>query len=78
MKEERESASKQTEKSADRYSEATSDETLSDVESTQKIGTKTSSSATTTENSSSVVAPDGMPGDARTGRADGSDSGGPM
>lgn len=78
MKEERESVKEQPQKSDDRYKEATSSETLSDVESAENMEGKPSGSATSTENASSIAAPDGLPGDARTGRADGSDSGGPM
>jgi hypothetical protein len=56
-----------------RKSEATSKETLSDVEREKKTSNRKSSGDQT-----SVPSPDGTPDPDRGGRADGSDTGGPM
>ncbi len=65
--------SKQVAGKEDRLAEATSDETLSDLEADKK-----SSGAERVE-TEGVPAPDGTPApDQGGGRADGSDSGGPM
>ncbi len=63
--------------------EATSSETLSDLEETQKVSGGGAGSGTNDNaggNSGSSPAPDssGVSGEINTGRADGSDSGGPM
>ena len=62
--------------SHDRLSDATSEKTVSDLEETEKTtGAKSDASSS----SPSVPAPDGMPDPDRSGgRADGSDTGGPM
>lgn len=65
------------EKKADRFGEATSDETLSDVESSEQTATKKNDSTSKAEGASSVT-PDSVSGSDRRGRADGSDTGGPM
>ncbi|MBA3442798.1 MAG: hypothetical protein H0T92_23355 [Pyrinomonadaceae bacterium] len=61
----------------DRMADATSSETLSDVEKTEEGSTKNPSGASSGERSS-VPAPDGAPDTSRSGRADGSDDAGPM
>lgn len=59
--------------SQDRLSEATSEETVSDLEESGKI------SDSTTSDETSIPSPDGSPDPERgSGRADGSDTGGPM
>ncbi len=59
---------------ADRDAEATSKETVSDLEETEKSsGSKDESSLET-----SIPTPDGQIGEVGGGRADGSDTGGPM
>ena len=61
---------------AARKEEATSSETLGDLEETQQVN---SSTADTTRAAGSVPAPDGTPDPDRSGgRADGGDTGGPM
>ena len=62
--------------SRDRLSDATSEKTVSDLEETEKT---TGAKSDTSSNSPSVPAPDGTPDPDRSGgRADGSDTGGPM
>lgn len=61
----------------DRVAEATSSDTLSDVENTEEESTKNPSGASVGERSS-VPAPDGTPDTSRGRRADGSDDAGPM
>ncbi len=59
----------------DRQSEATSKDTLSDLEENEKIhGSKPDQS----EEQRTVPSPDGQGEGSRSGRADGSDTGGPM
>jgi hypothetical protein len=59
---------------SERESEATSKETVSDLEQTEKSsGSKDESSS-----ESSIPTPDGQMEDSGGGRADGSDTGGPM
>lgn len=79
MQEERKSntAGGQTNEKDDRLDEATSSETLSDVESSEETGAKRSDAATSAEGVSSVT-PDSISGGGDRGRADGSDTGGPM
>jgi hypothetical protein len=55
-------------------SDATSKETLADVEETEKV----SDSASDSTDGQPVPSPDGTPDSDRAGRADGSDTGGPM
>lgn len=62
----------------EREAEATSSETLSDVEESGKAGSKGSVALTAEGDSTPTPAPDGMPGGAPGSRADGSDVGGPM
>ena len=57
--------------------EATSSETLGDLEETQKVRGQKTGAAGGGERSS-VPAPDGAPEPGGRGRADGSDTGGPM
>ncbi|MDQ3753771.1 MAG: hypothetical protein M3371_03460 [Acidobacteriota bacterium] len=59
----------------ERAAEATSDETVSDLAETQKNTSGKSSEGTSESNAPS---PDGMFDENRGGRADGSDTGGPM
>ena len=61
-----------------REREATSGETLGDLEETQKISGPKTGAAGAGGESSSVPAPDGAPEPGGRGRADGSDTGGPM
>ena len=62
----------------DRMADATSSETLKDIEETESRST-TNPSSTSAGERSSIPAPDGTPTDAaRGGRADGSDNAGPM
>ncbi len=69
-------------KAVDRKSEATSSETLGDLEETQKIpaGTGTTSGTNDSSGGNSGSSPSPTSGDVSTGggRADGSDTGGPM
>ena len=62
-------------KPEDRQSEATSKKTLSDLEHDQKLFHTTPDRPGDEE---SVPSPDGEVGESRGGRADGSDTGGPM
>ncbi len=64
-------------KKDERLAEATSSETLSDVESSEQSTGQKSDSATSAEGASSVT-PDSVSGGGERGRADGSDTGGPM
>lgn len=57
----------------ERKSEATSKETLGDLEESQKISRSNSG-----ENDESIPAPDGQADEHHRDRADGSDTGGPM
>jgi hypothetical protein len=63
-----------------RDAEATSSETLSDVEKTQSTskGEKSPTAERSSGGRSPVPSPDGTPIGDRGGRADGSDTGGPM
>jgi len=62
--------------SQDRLSEATSDKTVSDLEESEKIS---GSESDKPSGETSIPSPDGSPNPERGGgRADGSDSGGPM
>lgn len=62
--------------SRDRLSDATSEKTVSDLEENEK---STGAKSDTSSSSPSVPAPDGTPNlDRSGGRADGSDTGGPM
>ncbi len=70
-------AGKQTAKKDDRLADATSGETLSDVESSQESSANKSNTATSVEGAESVT-PDSVSGNDGRGRADGSDTGGPM
>jgi hypothetical protein len=64
---------------AARKEEATSSETLDDLEATLPAGSAKSGTASDTSDASSVPAPDGAPDPDRSGgRADGGDTGGPM
>jgi hypothetical protein len=64
---------------ASRHTDATSETTLSELEETQKSSEGRSSSTTGSGSSSSVApSPDGAFDEQGGGRADGSDSGGPM
>lgn len=71
------STEKRDEKSShDRLSEATSEKTVSDLEESEKIS---DSKSHTGSDESSFPSPDGTPDTERSGgRADGSDTGGPM
>jgi hypothetical protein len=67
------SAEEQDPKTQDRLSEATSDKTVSDLEESEKL------SDSKVAEPSDIPSPDGAPNPERNGgRADGSDSGGPM
>ncbi len=61
----------------DRMADATSSDTLSDVENTEEESTK-NPSETSVGDRFSVPTPDGAPDTSRNGRADGSDDAGPM
>jgi hypothetical protein len=61
-------------RASDRESEATSKETVSDLEKTEK----SSSSNAQSSDETSVPTPDGQVENLSDGRADGSDTGGPM
>ncbi|MDX6612800.1 MAG: hypothetical protein QOD75_1986 [Blastocatellia bacterium] len=61
-------------KVSDRESEATSKETVSDLEETEK----SSKTGAQTSDETSVPTPDGQVEEGGGGRADGSDTGGPM
>lgn len=63
-----------SERVSDRDSEATSKETVSDLEETQKSSDSKDESSSAT----SIPTPDGQMDEAGSGRADGSDTGGPM
>jgi hypothetical protein len=68
--------SSETKTPTDRSSEATSDKTVSDLEETEETSDSNSSSPS---DETSVPSPDGSPDpDLDSGRADGSDTGGPM
>jgi hypothetical protein len=65
-----------TNASKDRLSEATSDKTVSDLAESEKSSDSNSSEP---PDQSSIPSPDGSPDpDGSSGRADGSDTGGPM
>ena len=61
----------------DRMTDATSSDTLSDVENSEEESAKNPSGTSMGERSS-VPTPDGAPDTSRSGRADGSDDAGPM
>lgn len=60
----------------DRMADATSSDTLSDVENTEQ--SLKNPSGTSVDERFSVPTPDGAPDTSRSGRADGSDDAGPM
>ena len=70
-------ANKEITESKDRFAEATSSETLSDLEETQSESRMKSGTVETGEDSP-VPSPDGTSVANRSERADGSDTGGPM
>ena len=63
---------------AARHEDATSSDTLSDMQETQSDSGSSQSGSSGSSNSTSTPAPDGMPGNSGDGTADGKDSGGPM
>jgi hypothetical protein len=64
--------------SAARQDEATSSDTLSDLQQSQTDSAASQSETSGASDSTSAPAPDGTPDTARGGTADGRDSGGPM
>ena len=65
-------------KTAARQEEATSSDTLSDLQQTQTDADASPGATSESSDSSSAPSPDGTPDTARGGTADGRDSGGPM
>ncbi|HEX8129575.1 MAG TPA: hypothetical protein VF527_10775 [Pyrinomonadaceae bacterium] len=65
-------------KTAARQEEATSSETLSDLQQTQIDSPASQGGTSESSDSSSAPSPDGTPDTTRGGTADGRDSGGPM
>jgi hypothetical protein len=63
---------------AARQDEATSSDTLSDLQQTQNDSAASQSETSDTSDAKSAPAPDGTPDTTRGGTADGRDSGGPM
>ncbi|MCA1555725.1 MAG: hypothetical protein LC747_03445 [Acidobacteria bacterium] len=63
---------------AARHNEATSSDTLSDLQQTQIDSASTQSETSDASDSSSAPSPDGSPDTTRGGTGDGRDSGGPM
>jgi len=63
---------------AARHDEATSSDTLSDLQQTQTDSATTQSETSEASDSSSAPSPDGTPDTNRGSTADGRDSGGPM
>jgi hypothetical protein len=63
---------------AARHDDATSGDTLSDLQQTQTDSATTQSETSGASDSSSAPSPDGTPDTTRGGTADGRDSGGPM
>ncbi|HZH91248.1 MAG TPA: hypothetical protein VEX70_11595 [Pyrinomonadaceae bacterium] len=61
-----------------RHAEATSSDTLSELQDTQTDSAASQSGASESSDSSSAPSPDGMPDNTGGGTADGKDSGGPM
>ncbi|HEX8456837.1 MAG TPA: hypothetical protein VF656_05925 [Pyrinomonadaceae bacterium] len=67
-----------TEKTGARQAEATSSDTLSDLQQAQADPTTSTGETSRSSDSSSAPSPDGTPGNEHGGTADGRDSGGPM
>jgi hypothetical protein len=63
---------------AARHEEATSTDTLSELQQTQTDSASSQSETSDSSDSSSAPSPDGTPDNTRGGTADGRDSGGPM